>query len=430
MDTTDAMKGGMIPPETLLQILEVTRRLAARTDLKTLLGEVVEAARTVLRSERATVWLYDPAGETLVLSGADEGEQRRVSVRQGLLGLSARRGEVVNVRDCSVDPNFDPEADLDYDDDVRCLLSIPLVDAGKLVGVMQVVDKVDGPFTELDERIAATLAAHCVVAIQRERMTAALVVAEKLDREIKLAREIQFSTLPAEMPVLPGYEVAAVFQPADQTGGDTYDLVPLDADRMFILLGDASGHGIGPALSATQMTAMLRVALRLGAELDALFTQVNNQLIEDLPEEHFITAFLGMLDTRSHSVSYYSGGQGPLLHYRAASGRFDWHPPSTVPLGFMAYPALKPAERIDLEPGDLLALISDGVYEYADPEGRQFGRAGVADVIARNPDVPVAELLTCLLEAAREFARGMPPHDDVTVVLLRRVAKEGPGRTA
>ncbi len=73
--------------------------------------------------------------------------------------------------------------------------------------------------------------------------------------------------------------------------------MPLDEQRLFLLLGDASGHGIGPALSATQMTGMLRVALRLGADLDAIFAQVNNQLVEDLPEEHFVTAFFGVLDT-------------------------------------------------------------------------------------------------------------------------------------
>jgi len=423
VDRSDTIIPGTLPPETLLQILEVTRRLAARTDLKTLLAEIVEAAQSVLRSERATVWLYDPESGHLVLSGADESEDRRVPTERGLLGRSARLGRVVNVADCSADPHFDPEADLDYDDDVRCLLSIPLMDEGVLVGVMQVVDKEDGPFTELDERIAATLAAHCVVAIQRERMTEALVVAEKLDREIKLAREIQFSTLPAEMPLFPGYDVAAIFQPADQTGGDTYDLVPLDPHRMFILLGDASGHGIGPALSATQMTAMLRVALRLGAELDALFTQVNNQLIEDLPEEHFITAFLGMLDTRTHSVCYFSGGQGPLLHYRAATGECIWHPPSTFPLGFMAYPALKAPECLDLAPGDVLALISDGVYEYQDHEGRQFGTSGVAEVVSRYHDRSMTELLSILLDSARKFARGAPQLDDVTVVLLRRTGE-------
>jgi phosphoserine phosphatase len=251
-------------------------------------------------------------------------------------------------------------------------------------------------------------------------MTEALIVAEKLDREIKLAREIQFSTLPSEMPAVPGYDVAAVFQPADQTGGDTYDLVPLDRDRLFILMGDASGHGIGPALSATQMTAMLRVALRLGADLASLFSQINNQLVEDLPDEHFITAFLGILDASRHTASYYSGGQGPLLHYHAATDECEWHPPSTFPLGFMTYPSLEPCE-IRFSPGDVLGLISDGVYESQDREGRLFGTEGVADVVRRHHQRPMAELMSHLVDESRRFAAGAPQHDDVTVVLLRRL---------
>ena len=177
--------------------------------------------------------------------------------------------------------------------------------------MLQVVDSENGTFSTEDERVAETLAAQCVVFIQRERMSRSLAQAERLDREIKLAREIQMSTLPSEMPRLAEYDMAGQFCPADQTGGDTFDLVPLDEHRLFLLLGDASGHGIGPALSATQMTGMLRVALRLGAELDAIFAQVNNQLVEDLPEEHFVTAFFGVLDTVAHTGRLPRRGPGP-----------------------------------------------------------------------------------------------------------------------
>ena len=420
MDTSYGIPAQSLTPETLLQILEVTRQLARPFDLDSLLAEVGRAAEAVLQAERATVWLYDPDDRALVLSGTDAQTGTRVSLDQGLLGRCARTGRVVNVQEVEKHPDFDPRADLDRNNDVRCLLSIPLMDGENLVGVLQVVDKVDGLFTEADEHVAVTLAAHCVVAIQRERMTEAMVRAEKLDREIALAREIQISTLPPEMPRLPGYDVAAAFQPADQTGGDTYDLVRLDEDRLFLLLGDASGHGIGPALSATQMTAMLRVALRLGADLDNVFNHINNQLVEDLPEEHFITAFLGILDMRAHVATFHSGGQGPLLHFRAATGEFRWLAPSMYPLGFIAYEAMKPAETVAFEPGDILGLISDGVYEYGDPSGRQFGMEGVEAVVRAHHHRPMAELLETLVSEARSFAGGQPQQDDVTLVLLRR----------
>ncbi len=406
--------------EALLQILGVTRKLAAPFDLATVLEEIGEAARALLRAERATIWLYEPSADRLVLTGSRQQPPPQATLGQGILGATARLRVVVNVPDCSADPRFDPAVDLDYDNDVRCMLSVPFVEQHSLVGVLQVVDRADGPFTAEDERIAETLATQCVVFIQRERMTRSLVMAEKLDREIKLAREIQMSTLPATMPRVQGYDVAGQFCPADETGGDTFDLVPMEDSRLFVLLGDASGHGIGPALSSTQFTAMLRVALRLGASLDAIFTQVNNQLVEDLPEEHFVTAFLGMLDVGRHEIQYHAAGQGPLLHFRAAGAHCEWLDPTTFPMGFMKFPDVEPPRTITLAPGDILGLISDGVFEAHDAAGRMFGPDGVAEVVRRHCDRPMSELLTRLLEAVRDFSGTVPQEDDITIVLISR----------
>lgn len=406
-------------PEALLQILAVTRKLAAPFDLATVLAEIGDAAREVLRAERATIWLHDAGAQRLVLSGAGA-DAPQAAFEQGILGATARSREVINVPDCRVDPRFDPAVDLDQDNDVRSLLSVPFVDQNALIGVLQVVDRAGGPFTGEDERIAETLATQCVAFIQRERMTRSLVMAEKLDREIKLAREIQMSTLPSAMPRVPGYDLAGQFCPADDTGGDTFDLVSIDERRLFILLGDASGHGIGPALSSTQLTAMLRVALRLGAGLDAIFTQVNNQLVEDLPEEHFVTAFLGILDTDRHEVQYHAAGQGPLMHFRAASGACDWLDPTTFPMGYMKYPAVEAPRTIALAPGDVLGLISDGVFEAANSAGEMFGAARVGELVRRHADRPMPELLARLLEAVRDFAGTEPQADDITIVLIGR----------
>jgi phosphoserine phosphatase len=416
--------------EALLQILEVTRKLAAPFDLPAVLAEIGEAARSVLRAERATVWLYEPDQGVLVLTGGPAGSAPlRAQLSQGVLGLTARSRQIVNVPDVRREPIFDPAVDLDLNNDVRCMLSVPLVERSQLVGVLQVVDR-EGyqAFTTEDERIAETLAAQCVVFIQRERMSRSLLQAEKLDREIKLAREIQMSTLPSEMPRLADYDMAGQFCPADQTGGDTFDLVPLDAQRLFVLLGDASGHGIGPALSATQMTGMLRVALRLGADLDAIFAQVNNQLVEDLPEEHFVTAFFGVLDTREHVVSYHAAGQGPLLHFRAATGECRWLAPTTFPMGFMRYPQIDAPEQVRLEPGDILGLISDGVYESENRDGVMFGTEGVERVLHERSDGTMSDLLARLLQSVHVHADGCAQADDITIVLLARRG-ETAGRT-
>jgi phosphoserine phosphatase len=187
-----------------------------------------------------------------------------------------------------------------------------------------------------------------------------------------------------------------------------------------MLLGDATGHGFGPALSATQMQAMLRVSFRHGSDLDHAYMHVNNQLAEDLPDDRFITAFMGFLNPATHVINYHSGGQGPILHFRAAGETCDWYQPTNFPVGIMEIDSQQESANLQLEPGDILALISDGIYEYNNTEGEQFGEDRVAGVFRDYHHLPMAELTEKLINAVREFAGTAPQEDDITLVLVRR----------
>ena len=401
-------------------ILDVTRALAAPFDLLTMLATVTAAARQVLHAERSSVWLHDAATDELVLEVADDIRHVRVPIGTGLVGACARGRSAINVPDCYADPRFDPAVDRRSGFHTRCSLTLPLVDhEGGLVGVMQVLNKHGGVFDASDEALAHALAAQCAVALARVRMIEALIEGEKLRQELELARVVQMSTLPAVMPAVVGYDVCGTFLPAAATGGDTYDLAALE-QGLLIVLGDATGHGIAPALSVTQMQAMLRMAFRLGADLETAFGQVNDQLACTLPDDRFITAFVGLLDVALHKVRYLSGGQGPILHFQAASGTCMRHRPTGFPMGAMAMPARRSAAAIELAPGDLLVLLTDGVFEYFAPDAEAFGESRVEAVLRAYHHESTAALSARILEAVRAFARGAPQQDDVTMVLIKR----------
>ena len=268
--------------------------------------------------------------------------------------------------------------------------------------------------------LAPAMAAQAAVVLHRAKITEQIIESEKLDREITVARDVQMGTLPKQMPTIEGYGFAGAFSPTDQTGGDLYDFVPLDDQRLFLLMGDATGHGIGPALSATQVRAMLRVALRLEASLDDAFVQINDQLCDDLPDDRFVTGFFGLLDASADTVRFHSGGQGPIMHYHAASGDYDWHPATTFPLGYMPQTDLAAPLEVVLEPGDILGLISDGIYEYENEKGEQFGQAGVASVIDSLPDADAETVVSAIMLAVRAHGGSVPQADDITIVLARR----------
>ena len=401
-------------------ILRVTRGLAAPFDLTTMLGEVVAAAKQVLDAERGSVWLYDAATNELVLEVATGIRPIRVPSGSGLVGACARERLIINVPDCYGDPRFDPSVDKASGYRTRCMLTLPLVDhKDALVGVMQVLNKRDGVFDAYDEVLATALAAQCAVALQRVRMTGALIEGEKMRQALEMAREVQMSTLPTAMPNVPSYDVCATFQPADLTGGDTFDLALL-GERLLVVLGDATGHGIAPALSVTQMQAMLRMAFRLGADLETAFLQVNNRLAETLADDRFITAFIGLLDPADHVLRFHSGGQGPIFRYQAADATWERYKPTSFPLGAMPLKSLRPALSIDMGTGDILVVVSDGIYEYENSQGEQYGEGRVQALIAANADKSMAALLDLLMGSVRSFADGAPQEDDMTAVLVKR----------
>lgn len=395
-------------------------RLAAPEALPQLLREIIEVGKIAIVAEAGILWLWDDASDELVMVVPELDEPPRLRRGQDAAGNCAATLRITNVPDCRAMAHPATEPGFVADFEVRSLLNVPIQGRDStLLGVMQWLGMNPGQFDRHDEWIAPALAAQAAIAIQHSRMTKELLANAILHHEVAVARQIQQSTLPQAMPSVPGYDVHGTFLPATHTGGDLYDLVLLNG-RLFMLLGDATGHGFGPALSATQMQAMLRVAFRLGGDLDSAYLHVNNQLSEDLPDDRFITAFMGFLDPATHEVEFHSGGQGPILHFHAGSAECEWQKPTSFPVGVMPLTHTTRARRLTLEPGDVLALISDGIYERISPAGLQFGEDGVGKVMRRSSHRPMGELGRELLEAALGFGGDTPRADDMTLVLVKR----------
>jgi len=408
--------------DAVLRVLEMTQKLAGNFDLDSLLAETLQTGMHLLDAEMGALWLYRQDSGELVSLLPRLGTPLRVALGQGLCGICAAERRIINVLDAAVDPRFRGSIDKAVGFTTRSMLNVPLIARdGALIGVLQFLDADLAGYDQNSESLAAVLAAQCAVALQHARLSDRMQQSEQLQREVEVAREIQRSTLPTTMPAIPGYEVQGHFQPATYAGGDLFDLVMLNG-KLFVLLGDATGHGFGPALSATQMQAMLRVAFRCGASLEEAYRHANNQLAEDLPADRFITAFIGMLDPRTHELRFHSAGQGPILHYRAAERRAEWHQPTTFPVGILEIDEVGAANSLLLEPGDIVALISDGLYEYANPAGELFAEARVAATLEQGRELPISALSRLLVEEAQRFGAGAPQADDITLVLLRRLA--------
>lgn len=252
-------------------------------------------------------------------------------------------------------------------------------------------------------------------------------VQEQLNRQMRdgllVARRIQQAALPRELPVLTGYELAGVSIPAEETGGDTFDFTKLDSgDVVSMMIADATGHGIGPALAVSQLQAMAKLAWQHEPAHDVVrITGVlNERMHESLPDGRFVTAWMGVLDAASGVVRMVSAGQDPQFIVRAATGRAERLATDTVPLGIMAELPEYAARSITLEPGDLLLVATDGIAEASGPSGEQFGIDRMIEVVERLAPAGPQAVVDGLLEAASRFTGGTEANDDRTVLALQR----------
>jgi phosphoserine phosphatase RsbU/P len=409
--------------EAIARILEVSRDLARPMELKQMLTEVAKASCDVLHAERCTVWLYDDEEkqfETEVVLGM---ESIRIPSDRGLVGTCGRTREIINVPDCYADSRFDQSVDKESGYRTRCLLSVPLIGLDDtLIGVLQILNRKGGPFNEVDVEAATALSAQCAVALQRARMLDELLVKHRLEQELGVARQIQTGTFPRKMPEIQGYDIHGLSMPAEETGGDTFDIIQMGSDCLGLLIADATGHGVGPALSVAQVRSMLRMSARLGCDIQIAFEGINNQLVEDLPMERFVTAFLGKLQVASNTIHYISAGQGPLMHFKAATNEVEQIKPTTMPLGVIAdLPDVRP-QLVRLEPGDIFVLITDGILEAENESEEDFGVDRTVAILREHHTRPMAELLETLIRKTQEFSGSESQADDMTILLVKRCA--------
>jgi phosphoserine phosphatase len=236
-----------------------------------------------------------------------------------------------------------------------------------------------------------------------------------------VAREIQQSLMPDAAPQVAGYDIAGWNRPADETGGDCYDFVQLEDGRWGLMLADATGHGIGPALMVSECRALLRAAIVTPDDLAGGMQRANVLLGRDVPPGRFVTVFYGVLDPGQHRVGYISAGHGPLLHLKGAANRRVVLSASTLPMGIMPELDAEVPPPMELDPGDVLLLVTDGFFEWLNPQGEQFGTERIFELAASHSESSSAELIRRLHEAVLGFADGVPQVDDLTAIVVRRL---------
>jgi sigma-B regulation protein RsbU (phosphoserine phosphatase) len=252
---------------------------------------------------------------------------------------------------------------------------------------------------------------------ERKRAEQALREREATREQLRVARSIQRSFFPVAAPELPGFDIAGASYPAEATGGDYFDYLPMPDGCLGIVLADVSGHGLGPALVMSQTRAYLRALLPLGLDVSELVTRLNHSLSADSAGNSFVTFFLALLDPRKRCFVH--AGAGHQCYLLGAQGEVEVLESTGLPLGVLSGTVASGATRT-LETGQLVLLLTDGIPEAQAPNNSCFGIERTLAVVQANRDQPARVIVEALYRAARDFAQGQQ-QDDITVVVVKVV---------
>ena len=408
--------------QDLQKVLEISRSMAAAADLDSLLGLIIERSMELLVAERATLFLYDAATDQLVSRIAHKSEEIRMPADRGIAGACASGRTVVNVPDAYADERHNKEFDRKSGFRTRNILAVPLFGySGELVGVLEVMNKTAGAFEDYDITLGETLAAQAGVVVQRANLIRHYLEKQRMQRAMEIAREIQRGLLPKAMPEIPGFDIAGFSQPADETGGDIYDFLPLDEQRLGIMVADATGHGIGPALVVAETRAMLRALGGRSGDVPLTLATANDLLAADLGDARFVTCFFGLLDAADSTLRFASAGHGPILRYQGRTDSFEQVPATALPLGVLEGIGFDKMVAWPLEPGDFAAILTDGLFEASNAASEQFGIERVMELLRCVKDTSAAEMVEMLRMTVMSYTGDLPQADDLTAVVVRKL---------
>ncbi|MGE3474893.1 MAG: SpoIIE family protein phosphatase [Rhodospirillaceae bacterium] len=240
---------------------------------------------------------------------------------------------------------------------------------------------------------------------------------------LSLAREVQQKLLPETAPRVAGFDIAGRSIYHDAVGGDYYDFIPLRGDdgreRLGLVVGDVSGHGIVAALTMTSVRALLRSFAEEDAALQPVMRAVNRHVAADSAAGRFVTLVYLVLEPETRRLRWISAGHGPLLFFDRASRAFEELAAQDIPLGVNPDWSFHENDRSDWPAGGVLIIGTDGIWETRSPTGDAFGKDGLMNVIRANSQLPAAQICDAVVDALAAFSGGTVQNDDVTLVVVK-----------
>ncbi|MGZ0172673.1 MAG: PP2C family protein-serine/threonine phosphatase [Planctomycetales bacterium] len=298
--------------------------------------------------------------------------------------------------------------------------NLPIVvlsgDAGDETGV-QALREGAQDFISKNEFNSSALERSIRFAIERQEHQLLRQELRNLELESDAARSVQQRLMPSEFPSTPGFELAGRCRSADAVGGDFFDLIPWPGNRLGVVVGDVSGHGLPAALLMASTHRVIRTLKKFLPEPHELMAAANEQICEATRKERFVEIFLAVIDLETRSASYVGAGHGGVL--LKSTGEVIKLGGTGLPAGMTPDLMMEGPGHFQMESGDLLAIFTDGMYECRTPDNEMLGQDAVITLLRQNRKADLNDLVDSLIEVSCNFSEPNKPSDDITIALVR-----------
>jgi serine phosphatase RsbU (regulator of sigma subunit) len=397
---------------------EVHRALAESTDRAAVLERILDSAFTHLEPEEASVFLRTPAGVLeRVASRRLPGMTGDFLYSTSLVREVTDRRMAALVDDFGADERF-AGAESIMSAGVRSLIAAPLLDGDHCLGMIALNSRLHvRRFSEEELELLVLLASAAALRLRNLALVEEAARHLLLDKELKLARDVQMTMLPARFPRRAEFEVAAALRPAQAVGGDLYDCVD-DERRLWLLIGDVSGKGFPAALLMAVTRTLFRTLIRTEPSPAAVLGAMNRELARDNESGMFVTAFAACLAPESGELSFANAGHNRpyVLSPDGSLRRLD--EATGIALGVVGTHAYE-AGRLQLSPGEALYLYTDGVTEALAPGRQQYSEGRLQRCLRGLAGASAEQVVAQSLAAVKKFSDSAKQSDDIAILAVR-----------
>jgi len=410
--------------DLLALISKVGVTLLASTTLHQTLEDIVSLVFEAVPADRCMVMMRDQKNTELKVAVARlrdrVGEVGEIRISRSVIDEVVANGKSVLTSDAQADPRFAGGTVMLQG--VRSVLAVPLGVGANVFGIIYADSPLaDNRFTGDHLKLLTTLASVAAIRVENARLTEEQIERERLEREQQVASEIQQRFLPSKAPQVTGYELQGISFPCYEIGGDYYDFIERENGNLLVALGDVSGKGTAAALLMSSLHAAVHAQADANDSIVKTIAAVNRYLVESIPPNRFVTLFYAELDPKNGSLAFLNAGHNPPLIVHAG-GTMEQLASGGLPLGILADADFREG-RTKLYPGDVLVIYSDGVSEAVNPNGEEFGATRLYEVVARNLDTSASGIRDRIESALTKFCQGTPAADDITLVIVKRLAE-------